>query len=331
VLDRARRIPGVESATLTDIVPMRAGENVLQYSTAPTLPPPGQAPLALGSSVTPDYWRVMGIPLLAGRLLDDRDRMGGEAVAVVDENLALHAFGRRDVVDKQLWVQGVGVIRIVGVVGHVRHWGLARDDRSRVRDQMYYPLAQVPPRLLRTFAGFMSIAVRTKVPPREVLGALRAGLRGPSGDQALYGARTMEELVSGSVARQQFLAQLFAIFGGLALLLACVGLYGVLAYLSSQRAREFGVRMALGATGGDVMRLVLSQSAALIVAGVVVGVGGAWMAARALERAVEGMRAPELLTLAGMTTVLVATALLASAIPARGAARADATQALKRE
>jgi hypothetical protein len=316
---------------LTDIVPMRAGENALPYSTTPTPPPPSQAPIALASSVTPDYWHVMGIPLLAGRFLDDRDRLGGEQVAVVDENLALHAFGRREVVDRQLWTQGAGVVRIVGVVGHVRHWGLAQDDRSRVRDQMYIPLAQVPPRLLRTFAGFMSIVLRTKVPPRDLLGTLRTELRGASNDQALYGVRTMEELVSGSVSRHQFLAELFAIFGGLALFLACVGLYGVLAYLSGRRAREFGVRMALGATAGDVMRLVLSQSAALIAGGVAVGIGGAWLAARLLERSVDGMRAPEPLTMAGMATVLVATALLASAIPARRAARADATQALKQE
>jgi ABC-type antimicrobial peptide transport system permease subunit len=141
----------------------------------------------------------------------------------------------------------------------------------------------------------------------------------------------MEELASGSLARQRFLAQLFAIFGGVALLLACVGLYGVLAYLTGQRAREFGVRMALGATSGDVMRLVLSQSAALIVVGVAIGAGGAWAAARLLERSVQGMRAAEPVTLAGTAGILVVTAFLASAIPARRAARADAVSALRQE
>jgi predicted permease len=333
VLDHARQVPGVEWAALTDIVPMRAGENALPYSVTPAAPPPSLAPFALASSVTPDYLKVMGIPLLAGRFIDDHDRPGGEPVVVIDENLALHAFGRRDVVDRQLWVAAMGSspIRIVGVVGHVRHWGLAQDDGSRVRDQMYYPLAHVPRSLLRTFASFTSVVVRTSVSPNDIVAPLRRELKGISSDQAMYGVRTMEQLVSGSLARQRFLAQLFAIFGGVALLLACVGLYGVLAYLTGQRAREFGVRMALGATAGDVMRLVLSQSAVLIVIGVSIGIGGAWVAARLLERSVQGMRAAEPVTLAGMTSVLIATALLASAIPARRASRADAVRALRQE
>jgi predicted permease len=333
VLDHARHVPGVQWAALTDIVPMRGGVNTLPYSLTPAAPPPSLAPFALASSVTSDYLKVMGIPLLAGRFIDDHDRLGGEQVVVVDENLALHAFGRRDVVDRQLWVTAMGAspIRIVGVVGHVRHWGLAQDDGSRVREQMYYPLAQVPRGLLRTFASFTSMVVRTSVTPTDVVAPLRRELKGISNDQAMYGVRTMEQLVSESLARQRFLARLFAIFGGVALLLACVGLYGVLAYLTGQRAREFGVRMALGATSGQVMRLVLSQSAALIVVGVAVGAGGAWVAARLLQRSVEGMRAAEPATLVGMTSVLIATALLASAIPARRAGRADAVRALRQE
>jgi len=175
------------------------------------------------------------------------------------------------------------------------------------------------------------MVMRTSVSPKDVVAPLRRDLRGISNDQVMYGVRTMEQLASESLARQRFLAQLFAIFGGVALLLACVGLYGVLAYLTGQRAREFGVRMALGATAGDVMRLVLSQSAALIVIGVSIGIGGAWVAARLLQRSVEGMRPAESLTLAGMTSVLVATALLASAIPARRAGRADAVRALRQD
>ena len=191
---------------------------------------------------------------------------------------------------------------------------------------MYYPFAQVPPRLLRTFSTFMSIAMRTSIAPLDVVEPLRRELRGASGDQALYQIRTVEQLVSGSLARQRFLAVLFATFAGVALLLACVGVYGVLSYLTSQRASEFGVRMALGATAGDVMRLVLRQSLALITIGVVVGACGAWAAARLLERFVEGMRSPEFTTLAAMTGILVATALSASAIPARRAGRADASR-----
>jgi ABC-type antimicrobial peptide transport system permease subunit len=196
---------------------------------------------------------------------------------------------------------------------------------------MYMPFAQVPPRLLRTFSSFMSIAVRTTRPPLDVVGSMRRELRGPAADQALYEVRTMEQLVSGSLAQQRFLVVLFAVFGGMALLLACVGVYGVVAYLTSQRAPEIGVRMALGATAGDVMRLVLRQSALMIGIGVVIGLGGAWAAGRVLERFVEGMRPPEALTLALMTGVLIAAAMSASFVPARRAGRVDAIQTLRHD
>jgi putative ABC transport system permease protein len=147
----------------------------------------------------------------------------------------------------------------------------------------------------------------------------------------LYQIRTMEQLVGDSLARQRFVMMLFAIFSGVALVLASVGIYGVLSYLTSRRAREFGVRMALGASGGDLLRLVLRQSAGLIGVGVVLGTLGAWVAARLLERFVEGMRAPEPATFAVMTGVLAIAALAASAIPARRAGRADAMRALRHE
>jgi putative ABC transport system permease protein len=286
VIDRARTVPGVESVALTDIIPMREGENSGGYWTTPTPPPPNQAPMALMSSVTPDYWKVMGIPLLYGRFFNDHDRMGSEPVVVIDENLAQHAFGTKDAAGKHLWVQFIRdrPVEVVGVVGHVRHWGLATDDQSRVRDQMYYPFAQVPAPLLHFFSSIMSFAARTTVPPLNVVESLRRELRGTAGDQALYDVRTMEQLVSASLARQRFLLLLFGIFAGLALLLACIGIYGVLAYLTGQRVPEIGVRMTLGATARDVMRLILGQSLVMIFVGVAVGIVAALAAGRILNR-----------------------------------------------
>jgi ABC-type antimicrobial peptide transport system permease subunit len=141
----------------------------------------------------------------------------------------------------------------------------------------------------------------------------------------------MEQLVSGSLARQRFLAWLFAIFGSVALLLASVGVYGVLAYLTSQRAREFGVRMALGATARDVRRLVLRQTLGLIAVGAAMGSAGAWVAGRVLFRLVDGMRATEPSTVAATMAILVAVAMVASYVPARRASRADAMTALRQE
>jgi predicted permease len=333
VLDRARRLPEVQSVALADIVPMREGENSVGYWASPIPPPPNQEPIALASCVTPDYLKVMGIPLHHGRFFDEQDRMGHALVVVIDDVLAQHAFGASDAVGKRLWIPSMGPnpVHVVGVVGHVRHWGLAGDDRSRVRDQIYYSFAQVPDPLLRFFSSIMSMVVRTNIPPVNLLEPLRRELRGPEGDQVLYNVRTMEQLASNSLARQRFLLLLFGIFAGLALLLACIGIYGVLAYLTGQRVPEFGVRMALGATAPDVMRLVMRESLGMILLGVGVGVAGAWAAGRVLVRLVEGMQSTELVSFAVMIPVLMIAALFASFLPAYRASRVDPVQALRQE
>ena len=331
ILDRARRVPGARSAALSDIIPMRVGQNALGYWTTTAPPPPNQMPIALASSVTPDYLKVMGIPLRRGRFIDDHDRIGAEPVVVIDEVLARHAFGAMDPVGKRLWVQAVGPTKVIGVVGHVRHWGLADDDQSKVRDQIYYAFAQIPDSLMRLFSSFMSLAVRTSIPPLTVVEPLRSELRGATGDQTLYDVRTMEQLASASLARQRFLMMLFGTFAGLALLLACIGVYGVLAYVTSQRVPEIGLRMALGASHRDVMRLVLQQSLRMICAGIGVGLATALASVRLLERMIPGVRSAEPLTFAAMICVLAVAALMASFLPAHRASRVDPVRALRQE
>jgi predicted permease len=333
VLDRLRNVPGVESVAMVDTVPMREGSNPLGYWTTAAIPPPNEQPLTLATSVTPDYLKVMGIPLRQGRFIDDRDRMGNELVVVIDDVLAQRAFGRDQPIGKRLWVPDMNPdpVRVVGVVGHVRQWGLANDDQAQIRAQLYYPFAQVPDPLLRRWSELMSIAVRTGVAPLSMVEPLRQAIRGVTNDQVLYEVRTMEQLASDSLARQRFLLLLFGIFAGLALLLACIGIHGVLAYVTSQRVPEIGVRMALGATARDVMGLVFRQSLAMIFAGVVAGIAAALVAARVLRRLVTGMQPTEPLTFAIMIAVLVAAALVASFIPARRASRVDPMRALRQE
>jgi len=333
VLDRARGVPGVLSIATVDTVPMRQGNNQLPYWTSPDMPPPSRQPFALATCVTPDYLKVMGIPLLQGRFFTDQDRMGGEAVVAIDEVMAQHAFGGHAAVGKRLWIpdMDVGPVEVVGVVGHVRHWGLASDDQAQVRAQFYYPLAQVPDRFLRRWSELMSIAVRTGVPPLSVVAPLGREVRGATGDQVLYEVRTMEQLASDTLARHRFLLLLFGIFAGLALLLACIGVYGVLAYLTSRRTPEIGVRMALGATGGDVLRLVLRQSLGMIAGGICLGVAAAWAAARVMVRLVDGMRPAEPSIFAVMIGLLVVAALAAGFVPARRASRLEPLNALRQE
>jgi predicted permease len=336
VLDRARLVPGVEAVALVDTVPMRAGNNELGYWSTPEEPPLNRMPLALATSTSPDYLKVMGIPLRRGRYFDDHDRIGSEPVVVVDEVLAEHAFGGSDPVGKRLWIKAepwttVGPAKVVGVVGHVRHWGLAADDQSEVRAQIYYPFAQVPDSLLSFFSTLMSVGVRTNMPPSDAVESLRREALGTTSDQVLYQVRTMEQLAGDTIARQRFLLLLFTMFASMAVLLACGGIYGVLAYLTDQRIPEIGVRMALGANAGQVIRLILRQSLGMVLAGVTLGAFAAVAAGRLLERLVAGVQASEPLTFAAMLPLMVGAALFASFLPARRASRTDPVRALRQE
>jgi predicted permease len=323
----------VQVVALSDIIPMRVGENGLGYWTTPAPPPPNEMPIALASCVTPDYLNVMGIPLRQGRFFDDHDRLDTEPVVVIDDVLAQHAFPHEDPVGKRLFVQamGSGPILVIGVVGHVRHWGLADDDQAHVRDQVYYPFAQVPDWLMRLFSSFMSIAARTTVPPLTLVEPLRRELRGATGDQTLYDVHSMEQLASASLARQRFVMMLFSVFAGLAVLLASIGIYGVLAYVTRQRVPEIGVRIALGATAREVIWLVLRQSLLMIIVGVVLGAVAAVAAGRLLEQSVAGVRSFEPLAFTTMVTVLVLAGLFASWLPARRASKVDPIVALRYE
>jgi predicted permease len=333
VLDRARRVPGVQFVAAVDTVPMREGNNQLGYWPSADVPPANKQPMALATSVTPDYLKVMGIPLHRGRFFDDRDRMGSELVIVIDDVLAQSAFGGEDPVGKRLWMpdMGYGPFVVVGVVGHVRHWGLAGDDQAQVRAQFYYPFAQLPDKLLRRWSELMSVAVRTNVAPLSVVESLRREVRGATSDQVLYEVRTMEQLASSTLDQHRFLLLLFGVFAGLALLLACIGIYGVLAHLTGQRIPEIGVRIALGATARGVVWLVVRQSLVMIFGGVAAGIIAALAAARVLERSVTAVRSVEPLAFAIMIAILVVAGLFASWLPARRASKVDPIVALRYE
>jgi predicted permease len=331
-LENVRSVPGVESVAMVDTVPMREGNNQIPYYTTPAKPPAGQQPLVLANSVTPDYLNVMRLPLLRGRFITDEDRHGSEGVVVIDDVMAQQAFPGQDPIGKHVWLDlGSDPARVVGVVGHVRYWGLAGDDQAKVRATLYYAFAQLPDNLVPRWSELMSIAVRTSVDPMTLVEPLRRAVRGANGDQVLYEVRTIEQLAKSTLAQQRFLLLLFGVFAALALLLACVGIYGVLAYLTSQRIPEFGIRMALGATGGNVMGLVLRQSVGMILAGTGLGVGAAFAAARLLEHLIPGVRSTEPLAFAIMVLVLVIAALFASFLPARRASRVDPMKALRQE
>jgi predicted permease len=335
VLARARSLPGVQSVATVDTFPMRQGDNEQAYWTSADLPPNDKLPFALMSNVSTDYLDVMRIPLRRGRFFDEHDDLVSTPVIVIDEVLARNAFGKEDPVGKQLWIPDMGyasnVFEIVGVVGHVRHWGLAGDDQAKIRAQIYYPFSQLPDSFMRRWSELMSIAVRTEIPPLNLVAPLRSELKGAAGDQVLYNVHTMEQLASDSLSRQRFLLLLFGVFAGLALILACIGIYGVLAYLTGQRVPEIGIRMALGAKPNAVIWLVLRQSLGMIFVGVALGTAAALAAGRVLLRLVQGMQSIEISTFAMTIPVLVLAALLASFVPARRASRVDPVIALRQD
>ena len=345
LIDRARRVPGVQSVTAVDTVPMRQGNNEYGYWTTADVPPENKQPIALASSATPDYLKVMGIALLEGRFFDEYDRLGSEPVIVVDDVLAKSAFPGQDALGKNLWIPQMPCpqpnsskfvecsrpFKVVGVAGHVRYWGLAGDDQAQLRAQFYYPFAQVAPPFLTRWSQLMSIAVRATVPPLTLVEPLRRALRGAAGDQVLYQVHTMEQLAHDSLAMQRFLVLLFGIFAALALVLACIGIYGVLAYLTGRRVPEIGLRMAIGASPSDVTWLVLRQSLGMVFLGMSIGTLAALAAARVLENLVEGMRPTALSTFVIMIPFLLLAAMLARLVPARRASRVDPIDALRQE
>jgi predicted permease len=332
VLRNLGSVPGVEAVATVDTVPMREGNNTIQYATSAAKPPDGSERYMLANSVSAQYLQVMGITLRRGRFFTDQDQLGREGVAVIDEVMAQQAFPGYDPIGKHLWMGlGSDPVRVVGVVDHVLQFGLAGDDQAKVRAQLYYPFAQVPDKLLPRWSQLMSVAVRTHGDPRTLLESMRNSVRGAGDDQVLYQVRTLEELSERTIAKQRFLLLLFTIFASLALLLACVGIYGVMAYLTSRRVPEIGVRIALGATSRSVIWLVLRQSVGMILIGAGVGIAGAWAAARVIERTVSGVQSMEPLAFVATVCLLTTAALLASFVPARRASQIDPVIALRQE
>lgn len=333
IIAAAHSVPGVASVATVDTVPMREGSNPVGYSTTTGVPPSdSNNPTLLANSVSPEYLQVMRIPLLEGRFFSQNDVKGKQSVAVVDDVLAQKAFPRQDPIGKKIWFGLEGdPWTVVGVVGHVRYWGLASDDQAQVRAQLYYPFAQVPDSAVRRWSELMSIAVRTNANPISVLPALRKAIRGRTGDQVIYQVHTMEELAASSIARQRFLFLLVGLFAGLALMLSCIGIYGVLAHLTNERVPEIGVRIALGASPWQVLRMVLNQSVKLLIVGIAIGTIGAIAATRVLIHLVDGVRHADPIVFVSMILLLAATGLIASFIPARKASRIDPVVALRQE
>ncbi|AHG87825.1 permease [Gemmatirosa kalamazoonensis] len=321
-LQRLRETPGVRAAGATSFLPLGGDEAYGAYGIRGRPVDVEHRMMAQFQFATDGYFDAMGIPLRRGRVLSTDDRAGTPLVAVVNEALAQAHFPGEDPIGQE--VQPFGeegpAFRIVGIVGNVKHRALT----DSLRPQIYFPSRQ-----LGSDAGWF--VVRGTGSPETLAGALRREVHAVDPTLAIADVQPMRGVVATSVARQRFLAQLLGGFAVSALVLALVGIYGVVANTVVQRSGEFGIRVALGATRGDVQRDVLGGSLARTALGLAIGLGGALVAGRALATQLYDVRITDPVVLGGIAVLLVAAALLASWVPARRATRVDPMRVLRSE
>jgi predicted permease len=322
LVERVRAIPGVESVGA--VTPLPLSENGYSFSFTvvgqPPLPP-GQGQSASARLVTPEYFRAQRIPLRAGRVFTDADKAGAPGAIVVNEAFARHFFPGVEPIGQRLSL-GVNDIEgeIVGVVGDIRGVRLA----TPAVPEYYVPEAA------GVFSD-MTLVVRTKGDPASLTPALRQAVAEMDKDQPLYDVRTMDSLVARSVARQRFSMTLVGVFAALAMLLAAVGIFSVMSFMVAQRTHEIGVRMALGARPRDILSMVVHQGLVLTLAGVCVGLAGAFALTRLMSGLLYEVSATDPVVYGGITALLAAVAVLACYVPARRATKVDPLIALRYE
>jgi predicted permease len=331
---RIRQIPGVQAADFTVLVPLTQNANAGPFLVGSEAPASmAMAPRANFYWTGPDYLRTMEIPLLRGRFFNLNDTTRSARVIVIDSTLARTYFQDRDPVGQPITIPYWGVAQVIGVVGHVRHWGM--DDANRyTQNQIYASFYQLKDEWVPHFQPDVNIAIRTPLQLAAVMPAIKTVVYGVSGGEPVYNVRTMQEIVSASMTSQRLPMALLGLFAILALLLASVGIYGVISYAMTQRVREIGIRMALGAVKRDVLRMVIGQGLRMALGGIAIGVAAALVLTRVMlsfSQLLYGVPAWDPWTLAAVSLVLIGAALLACYIPARRAARLDPMIALRHE
>ncbi len=282
--------------------------------------------------VGPDYLRVMEIPLVRGRFFSPLDDQHTTLVAVIDDVFAHKYFPGEDPIGKIIDVKfPVRKLQIVGIVGHVRQWGLDDDDTQPLRAQLYVPCRQMPDEFITFTPTSTDFLVRYEGTLASVWAALRNTSKRMSDQQVIYGDQTMESVISDSVASRRFAMILLSAFAVLALLLASIGIYGVMAYLVATRTQEVGIRMALGAQRSQVLLIVIRNGARLAVAGLALGLIGVFALTRQMEALLFKVSPTDPIVLLCVALILLAVAMAACIIPARRAASTDPMQALRTE
>jgi len=282
------------------------------------------------SAVEPTYLTTMGISLKQGRFFDNHDDERAPWVIVVDEVFANKFFPGVSPIGKRIRQGDEEWQTIIGVVGHVKHWGLDADEAQSLRAQMYEPLRQFPDDGMARFATEVRVALRTKG-PEQPIDSIRSLVKNLNIQNVIYNPQTMNEAIAGSLSRRRFAMVLLDSFAVLALLMASLGIYGVISYLVERRTQELGIRIALGAQRRNVLRLVLGDGLKMAVSGVAVGLLAALALTRLLTGLVYGVSTTDPLTFGTIALLLMVVALLACYLPARRATKVDPLVALRYE
>lgn len=322
VTEKIQEIPGVQSVALVRGLPF-SGNGGTTAITLPDreLPQKGTEPEVMFNTATANYFETIGIPLLRGRTFGNEDQGNTPTVVIINKMMADKFWPNQDAVGKQVrFVEDNSVGNIVGVVGNAKHFWIEEDQRL----QMYVPYSQMP-------GLFATLVIRTNVEPLSISEQVRQAVWKVDPDQPMWKVRTVEYLLGRSVADRKFLMTLMVIFAGLALVLTVIGLYGVISYLVNQRTQEIGIRMALGAQMGDILRMVLKQGMFLVIGGVVLGLAGAWGLTRLMAKLLYKISATDPVTFIGLAVLLIVVALFACYIPARRATKVDPLDALRYE
>lgn len=325
-LERLEALPGVASAGAVLGLPL-SGTNITISFSVPGRPepPPGQSTSLQTRIATPGYFSTIGIPVLEGRAFTEADRADAPQVAILNASAARMIFPDGDPLGERIemgwyrdYVQVGG--EVVGVVGDVRQFGLAED----FVPEIYFPHAQVP-------TTGMTVIARSEGDPTEIIGAARRELAALDPSLPLWNVRTLEQVLDQSISQPRFYTLLLSIFAGIALVLSAIGIFGVMSYAVTQRTRELGVRLALGATPSHVLALVVRQGGTLVAAGLALGLLGAWAATRLMSSLLYGVTATDATIFMAVPMLLGAVALTACYLPARKASRLDPVAALRGE
>ena len=332
LLERTAGLPGVKGAAVTTILPMSGAGATIHFNVKGRPPAnPDQWTLAGYRAVSGAYFQTMGIPLKRGRLLDAHDRQGAPRVIVINETMARQHFPHDDPIGQRIQLGATPdpdpqnpYMEVVGVVGDVR-----QQPDAEAKSEMYVPYAQYPDPFLRRMYANVILVVRADGNPAALAGSVREIVRVIDSDQPLANVRTLDEVLSASVSQPRFRTVLLGCFCGIALVLAAIGVYGLLTHAVAQRTNEFGVRMALGASPSSVLALVLREGIALALTGVAIGLFAAAAFVRVLQSVLFEVSPWDPLAWIVSAGTLLAVALFASWLPARRAVAVDPVVTLR--